>query len=295
MRRALARLSVVAMVATFTLTGSPPAEAHQDACAGQGNIALTTSTFGYPLLSPTRTSQFVMSFDVVGTCAVSWNLFMTGVVTGSCGLATGTGVTDTGHAFSFTWVGGVWTLSGDVIGTLAVFSDFAHSGSCASGTASRFLTTGSLALVHVGTLLPPGGSAGPSALCTTGTIVNNTNPALTIRVQTAGTETWVCVRAGNYGGRLVIGSGGGGGPGVPVLPSTDSNVAACPSPTTGNIGDPGSPHYTEYLVGTMVSSPAVWVCARVNSTGVRVIVPVPGVPPVSLPTVVWQPDPGSPG
>lgn len=330
MRRAVARLLVVALILAVAATGAPPAAAHEDVCTAQGTMHTSV-----PLVYPPdpRFANFTIGFPI-GACALTFvPPAMMGVVAGSCGLASGQGVTSSGHPFSFLWVGTELTMTGGVVGTLHVVVDAFVGDSCLSG-ADTFIVSGSFALAHnlpdpiaplprpydlltlvptlddiltlvptpdellttIDTLLPPGGGPVASALCNDGTITNNTNPDLTVRVQSVGTETWVCVRALNYGGRLVVDSGGGGGgPGLPTLPSTDSESAACPSPTTGNTGDPGDPTYTEYLVGTMVSTSEVWVCARVNSTGIRVVVPVPNASLPDVPTVDWQPDPGTPG
>ena len=306
MRSIVSRLLVVAVVAIGLFVVAPAAEAHPQTCTGQG--VMTTPALFYPPGS--STGPFTLSFNA--PCTPPGGVFGSGTITGSCGSATGSGSLN-GHSFTFTWLGEHMTLSGDVHGVLVVHPDITTtpSQSCLSGATQLLLTgtitTGPLPVDPFQTIdpivqtvedfidnPPVGGPPGPSLDCTTGTIVNNTNPDLKVRVQDVGTQTWVCVRALTYGGKLVIERGSGGGPPIPVLPSTDANAAACPSPTSGNIGDPGDPEYTEYLVGTQVTTSEAWLCARVNSTAVRVVVPVPapGIPP--LPTVTFQADPGTP-
>lgn len=126
--------------------GITSSQAHTDACTGTGNM--TTSTgLGLPALS-VNTANFAITFPVVGRCLFKITLFMTGILTGACGLATGAGVTSNGHTFVFVWTTDEMQFSGEVQGTLYVREDPNDAGSCLNKTATNFIVAGTLVMTH---------------------------------------------------------------------------------------------------------------------------------------------------
>lgn len=76
-------------------------------------------------------------------------LSLFGVVTPSPAQAhTDVGITNTGHQFSFVLNGEAMVMTGQVVGDFDLTVDPFSSGSCINNTATRFLLTGAVALVH---------------------------------------------------------------------------------------------------------------------------------------------------
>jgi len=113
-------------------------------CLVQGTMQ-TGSGLG---LTPTATTSFAMSFSI-GTC-LAGGVTASGVVTGSCFAATGSGQFSSGHKFTLTWAGTsmVFTPVGTsgAAGSAVVVEDPLDTGSCSSFTANRFAVFGSFVL-----------------------------------------------------------------------------------------------------------------------------------------------------
>ena len=109
------RVFVAVIVAVSALALAPsPASAHEDACAGWGGF-WEGQTLGEPGLSPAVTTSFATNI-VVGTCASGGSFSAVGTISGWCSHAVGTGVTNTGHTFSFVLEGYTLALTGQVTG-----------------------------------------------------------------------------------------------------------------------------------------------------------------------------------
>ena len=107
--------------------------------------------FGDPATHASNTTSFSLIYWL-GRCATGAVVTTTGTITGWCGMATGTGSTSNGHAFSVAWNGEEMTFSGDMTGTFAVTDEPTDGKPCSAGTADRFLVHGTVVLSH--TTLP---------------------------------------------------------------------------------------------------------------------------------------------
>lgn len=142
MKRRIALLLTAALV---SLIAPSPASAHSDVCGGQG-IARLGGGFGLP--PEAATVDFTFQYGVLGVCASTTSLTAIGTVTGACGLSTGSGITNSGHTFSFTSQGTVLILTGQVTGSMSAVADPGAAGNCVDGNATRFLITGVATLTH---------------------------------------------------------------------------------------------------------------------------------------------------
>lgn len=149
MLRALLPVFTIALAAGFV--GPEPAVAHTDVCTYIGGMKLNLTGFGDPATHSSRTSPF-MFFYAAGLCTINQNPNTSGLLTGWCDLATGTGTTATGHSFSVSWSGETMTFSGQVTGAFTVTEDPLDSRSCAAGNADSFIVRGTFLLSH--TALP---------------------------------------------------------------------------------------------------------------------------------------------
>lgn len=140
LRRALPLLAVAALVGVVAPT---PAHAHVDSCTGQFELR-AGSGLGLPSDAPVNTSFSINT--QVGGCTSGSLFTASGNFTGSCALGSGTGMTTTGHTFSFQLTG-VITFTGQVVGTMNALPNATAGQSCVS-RASQFILTGTVALVH---------------------------------------------------------------------------------------------------------------------------------------------------
>jgi hypothetical protein len=265
MRKALVPVVVLVTAAASLVVSIADAEAHTDACLGNGTL-VTAAPLLYP---PTpATTPFSATF-VTGTCVASGPLGMSGVISGSCGVANGVGTTGSGHSFSFAWMGATITFVGDVQGTMQIGPDVFQGESCLTG-ADRFLLGGAVTLVHA--LLPSGGPSGPSTECTTGNVTDGTVTGIETRlkIQTVGTDLWVCVRLGSYGGKLVVSPSTG----LPPAPTSDANAGACEAadPDSVVVEQEVGPTESPLLLAVHRPPGETWLCLQVDSLAVRVIV-----------------------
>lgn len=129
---------------------SPPVSADDDVCAGTGTL-VTSAGLGVP--GTVTTSSFSLSVTT-GTCLNEPFPGAGGTITGSCGQFEGQGTTDDGHSFVLTTAGGTTLVTGDLRGVMSIVEDPADSGSCTTGTASRFQVAVSVRLQVP--LCPPG-------------------------------------------------------------------------------------------------------------------------------------------
>lgn len=158
--RRLSTMAVAVLSLLVVLLPARPASAHYDACTGFGEMQ-TSWGFGLPGLSLPVTANFWFSMNA-GACVSGGFATATGVLWGWCGLASGWGVTNAGHQFTFNWTGTTWTMgsplylqqstlpspgiwnipTGDDVGTGDVEEDPFDVGSCFNQTATRFLVNG---------------------------------------------------------------------------------------------------------------------------------------------------------
>jgi hypothetical protein len=142
MTRRIARLLVaVAVAATMVIAPhATPVRAHEDACAGTGTM-WTDAAFYYPVVNINPTTAHFSFAWTLGACAYKVDgIFMAGIMSGWCGLATGTGITYNGHRFSWVDVGGQMVITGEVEGTASITPNFLNGHSCFGG-AYNFLVT----------------------------------------------------------------------------------------------------------------------------------------------------------
>ena len=153
MRRIGKLLVVLAVVGTSVVLPARPSEAHNNVCTYDGWMRLAGG-FGYP----TSSASVTTTFDFIyfnGVCAPTFaqNPNKGGTITGWCGLATGTGVTADGHAFSIAWNGAVVTFTGELDGVYNVTDiPFDFGSDCAQGTGRYFGARGTMLMSH--TTLP---------------------------------------------------------------------------------------------------------------------------------------------
>ena len=149
MKRRVAVLLFGALITSFSIIGaSGPAGGLPFVCAGQGTATLSNG-FTYPVIGPVETASF--TFDLsVGKCkgpnSAGQNVSSTGTVTGQCGLSEGSG-TAGGRPFTFTGVGSMLILQGNIKGVVNASPDVTTGQSCTREPgATRFLITGALAV-----------------------------------------------------------------------------------------------------------------------------------------------------
>lgn len=194
------RLALLVLVPLLALTApAPPAAAHEDACVATGTMTLST---GFGLAFTSNTASFTMSFTV-GACVTGIGQFWSGTITGACGLASGSGVTSSGHTFSFTVTADTMTLTGELVGTVEWNEDPMDSGSCVNKTAQNFLTTGTWAEVGSGSWPPNYPPYTPTQLA----------PAASHEFAPTGTQTFSIEttdpEGDNYAGRIEVRTAGG--------------------------------------------------------------------------------------
>lgn len=139
LRRALPLLAVGMLLSVVAPT---PAQAHTDVCSGTF-VMSTASGLGAPLVTGV-TTNYSLSMTT-GACASGTSFQAAGTLTGACVVATGNGITNTGHSYVFQLTT-VMTFTGGVTGTLTVVSDPFANGSCLNGGATGFILTGALIL-----------------------------------------------------------------------------------------------------------------------------------------------------
>lgn len=145
MRRRMASIIVALGLAVGSGALAPAAvQAHDGACGGVGTAQLSTGLwYPIPIFASSVTTGYSFSFGLTGGCLpLKTGFNVTGTLTGYCGALSGTGTTDGGHTFSFTGVGQVLVLTGQVMGVLHVTLDPVVGGSCVNGSATRFIVKG---------------------------------------------------------------------------------------------------------------------------------------------------------
>jgi hypothetical protein len=140
-----ARRSVRVVVATAVLllglVKTAPAEAHVDACAGLGTMAVAApGLFYFPLAVPPPAPAVTITLP---TCTAG-AFVAVGTISGWCGHAWGS-ATAAGHFFVFVIEGGTMILSGSVTGVIQVTPDATVGSSCLTG-AGAWLAQGAVAL-----------------------------------------------------------------------------------------------------------------------------------------------------
>lgn len=140
------RAFVLALVVGLTTVGvASPAQAHTNVCIGAGTLRTSAPLFFVGFGAP-KVTTYDMVFPIPAQCTgVPVPELFSGTITGNCGLATGTGVTATGHVYTFTWNGGTLTFQGQVQGQLGITEDTGND--CRTG-ATRFRVVGGLLLSH---------------------------------------------------------------------------------------------------------------------------------------------------
>ena len=135
-------LPLSALVALVTFGVPTPAVAHTDVCTGTFTLS-SASGLGAPITSSTNTTVIITSN--LGACVSGTTFHASASFTGTCTLATGAGITNTGHSFAYQ-MASTMVFTGSVHGTLNVVEDFTDSGTCLGGTASGFFLTGTVVL-----------------------------------------------------------------------------------------------------------------------------------------------------
>jgi hypothetical protein len=131
--------------ATLIGIGTPPAQAHTDACAGTYALRVISNNTPLGLPGVTNVSATFTIKQIVGACASGTMLSAVGTLVGACGLGTGYGFTSTGHQFDFT-LAAEMIFSNQVTGAMTVTEDPADPNDCASNTAVSFVLTGAVLL-----------------------------------------------------------------------------------------------------------------------------------------------------
>lgn len=158
MRQRLAALVSVLTLALGAFGAAPPAGSNE-ACAGQG-IAVTGAPLTYPVTATSAPQVTVRQPRIatwgfsttLGTCApdLAKALSATGLVSGWCGLSSGTGTTGNGIRFAWVGVGGVLAFTGGLVGVAQVTPNALANQSCHTG-ATSFLVAFATAKVGCGT------------------------------------------------------------------------------------------------------------------------------------------------
>jgi hypothetical protein len=151
MKTRIGLLIASAAIASATFFTPTPASANtNDVCVGTG-VAVLSNGLGVPALHPVNHANFTFQLGGgvgVGVCLTKTQLNAHGTVWGHCGLSNGVGTTTNGHDFTFTGVGTVLVLTGEVVGTVEALEDPLDNGSCLSKSATRFLVTGEAVLIE---------------------------------------------------------------------------------------------------------------------------------------------------
>ena len=140
-RRAV-RVLVAAVVLLVGAVAAPPAEAHVDACFGNG--AMATPALVYPGLAiPPPAGAVTITLP---TCATTAGGFVAvGTISGWCGHAWGS-ATAAGHFFIFVIENSTMVLYGSVTGQLHVVPNALAGQSCIPPGAVGWLATGAVTL-----------------------------------------------------------------------------------------------------------------------------------------------------
>ena len=304
LRRIAAALAIVAAPLAILAVGDTAARA-QDVCAGTGSLTSQRPVY-LPTMGPTSFGTFA-GFTNTGTCGNGPQLNFSGNYSGDCATVSASGTTNRGDDFNATAVGGIFVFTGEVTGVAEAFPDATQGASCSSG-ATRFIfnyalqtQSGSITSPTIPPL--PGGPAGPSADCDSAIPVRTSVEGEDVKlvVETRGPSVWVCVRVGTdsgFGGKLVVTVPEPDAGWTPPVPYTDSDVDACKD-TPGNL-IPGTHPIAagagpiEHVIDAYAGlSNGVFVCLQADFTSVRVVVPIPGLPPLGNPDADWYPDPGT--
>lgn len=141
LRRLLLFVAVASLVAVVP---PPPAHADTDACTGIYDMTLSNG-LGFPVLT-SNTATFYMTMSL-GSCATKAGIAFSGVITGGCWFASGSGATSNNHEFSFEWYGTAITFSGELTGQIHL-NEAGVFAACQNGTGSRFGWHGAVAKAH---------------------------------------------------------------------------------------------------------------------------------------------------
>ncbi|HVF75105.1 MAG TPA: hypothetical protein VM938_08650 [Acidimicrobiales bacterium] len=139
------------MAAIVGLPATGPATAHTGVCTFDGVMHLSAGLWHADPFAPSVTTSFNFVYTT-GLCTANKNVNTSGTITGWCGMATGTGATASGHAFSLAWNGATMTFSGAFAGAFHVTDIPFDTGDCAQGTARNFTARGTVLKSH--TTLP---------------------------------------------------------------------------------------------------------------------------------------------
>lgn len=145
MRRMLRLVLPGIAAATLIGIGTPPAQAHTDACAGTYALQVISASTPLGLPGVTNVSANFTIKQTVGACVSGTIFAATGTLVGACGLGTGYGITSTGHQFDFT-LAAEMIFTNQVTGAMTVTEDPGDANDCASNTALRFILTGAVTL-----------------------------------------------------------------------------------------------------------------------------------------------------
>lgn len=128
---------LVAGVAPLLVVASPSVQANDGVCTVVGAMTLSTEFGDFT----SRTADFQVT-ATVGACAPTFSTpQMAGTVTGTCVNAAGTGTTNSGHTFAFTWAAKIIVFTGGVTGAFGF-----DGNSCADETARRFTVGGAVTM-----------------------------------------------------------------------------------------------------------------------------------------------------
>lgn len=144
MRRSLRRVLPFIAAVSVVAPAPPPAQADTDACTGIYQMTLSNG-LGLPVFT-SNTASFSMTMTV-GSCATKAGVAFSGVITGGCWWASGSGTTSNNHTFMFEWWGTIITFSGEVTGQIHL-NEAGVATACNNGTASRFGWHGTVAKAH---------------------------------------------------------------------------------------------------------------------------------------------------
>ena len=163
------RRRLAILVAGFALVAPPiwvptPAHASIDSCTGTGTMNVD-SGFGMPLSAPTS-ATFSINMNVV-CLSFSTSVTMSGFLNGWCGLMSGYGTANVfgthpaPYEHRFVINGGPLSFfAGEVAGDATTLEDPLDAGSCLTGSATRFIVTGTVTFNHHGCVVQPFGGPG---------------------------------------------------------------------------------------------------------------------------------------
>lgn len=145
LRRRLALFVVVPLLALAA--PAPNAHAHTNACASIVGSMSISHGFGLPGLT-FQTGLFGLMLDQPCLAGLE---YARGSIAGSCGLASGSGVTESGHAFVLNILGEQFHIYGDGFEAAGLITESpSELGRCADKTAHGFLVKGVAVLHHEG-------------------------------------------------------------------------------------------------------------------------------------------------